>query len=250
MKTLKLVSAVFTFFFALTVTAQTAEEIVDTFIENIGGQDAWSKVENMKFIGIGRQQGVDYPFTAYYMKDGRYVIEIDLQGTPFIVEAFDGENAWSMNFQTQKAEAADSEASKNVKSEAKDEMMSPFLNYKDKGYKVELVGTETWDGTDTFKIKLTKQPEVVDGIEEENIDMFYFSVDDYVPLAMEDKVTSGPAKGAMMVTEFTDYQEKDGLYMPFTQIEKFDGNAILEIIIKTFEYNVEIDETVFKMPED
>ena len=81
--------------------AQTAEEIVTNYIENIGGQEAWGAIENMKITGVANQQGVDYPFVATYMKDGRYAIDVDLQGNSFIVEAFDGENSWAMNFQSQ-----------------------------------------------------------------------------------------------------------------------------------------------------
>ncbi|MEM9680714.1 MAG: outer membrane lipoprotein-sorting protein, partial [Bacteroidota bacterium] len=67
MKTsLKLIIALM-FCSAMSLTqAQTAEEIVDTYIENIGGQDSWSSVETMKVTGIGRQQGNDYPFVATY----------------------------------------------------------------------------------------------------------------------------------------------------------------------------------------
>ena len=32
------------------------------------------------------------------------------------------------------------------------------LNYKEKGFSVELMGTETVDGSDAFKVKLTKKP--------------------------------------------------------------------------------------------
>lgn len=230
--------------------AQTAEDIVTNYIENIGGQEAWNAVENMKVTGIGRQQGVDYPFVATYMKDGRYVIEVDLQGTPFIVEAFDGKSSWAMNFQTQKAEAADSETSLNTKNGAQDEIVSPFFNYSDKGYKVELLGKDTWEGSEVYKVKLIMTPVVVDGKEEENTEIFYFDTENFVPIASEEKVTSGPAKGAMAQTLYSEYQEVDGKYMAFTQINKFNGNVGLEMLVKSVEFNVEVDENIFKIPED
>lgn len=230
--------------------AQTADEIVDNFIENIGGDEAWSAVESMKVTGIGRQQGVDYPFVATYMKDGRYVINVDLQGTSFIVEAFDGENAWAMNFQTQKAEASDSETSANTKSSAKDNMVSPFHKYKDKGYSIELLGKDTWEGSEVFKVKLTKSPVLVDGKEEENTDMFYFDTENFVPIASESQIKSGQAKGATALSLYSDYQEVDGKYMAFNMINKFNGNVGLEMIVKSVEFNTEVDESIFNMPED
>ncbi|NRA91358.1 MAG: outer membrane lipoprotein-sorting protein [Psychroserpens sp.] len=243
----------FALLFSLVFTvanAQSAEEIVDNYIENIGGQDAWNAVENMQVTGIATQQGTDYPFVATYMKDGRYVINVDLQGTSYIVEAFDGENSWAMNFQTQKAEASDSETSKNVKNGAKDEIVSPFFNYKDKGYNIELLGQDTWEGSEVFKVKITRTPVLVDGKEEENSEIYFFDTENFVPIASEEKITSGPAKGAMAQSLYSDYQEVDGKFMAFTQVSKYNGNVGLQILMKEVSFNVEVDETIFQMPEE
>jgi len=236
--------------FTLVTHAQTAEEIVDNYIENIGGQSAWSKVKSMTVTGVGRQQGVDYPFVATYMEDGRYVINVDIQGTSFIVEAFDGENAWAMNFQTQKAEALDSESSINTKNESKDGIVSPLFNYKEKGYKIELVGKETWEGSEVFKLKLTKTPALVDGKEEENVEFFFFDTENFVPLASEAVILNGQGKGATGQTVYSDYQEVDGLYIAFSQIDKFNGQVGLEMLMKKVEFNTEVDDSIFKMPKD
>ncbi len=250
MKTLQVFCIAFLVCITTITNAQTADEIITTYIENIGGQEAWSKINSMQVTGVGKQQGVDYPFVATFMKDGRTVIDVDLQGTSFIVEAFDGENSWSMNFQTQKAEAADSESSANYKNEAKDNIPDAFFNYKQKGYKVELLATEEWEGTECFKIKLTKKPVLVDGKEEENVDIYYFDTENYVPIAVESIVTSGAAKGATATILLSDYQEVDGLYIAFSQINKFNGQIGLEMTYKKIEFNTEIDESIFKMPKD
>ncbi len=250
MKTLKLLSALFLFSIGAIINAQTAEEIVDNYIKNIGGTEAWSKIESMKITGVGRQQGVDYPFVATMMKDGRTLINVDLQGTSFIVEAFDGENFWSMNFQTQKAEAADSETSINYKNEARDQIPDAFHNYKEKGYKVELIGEDTWEGTEVFKIKLTKNPILVDGVEEENVSYYFFDTENFVPIASETVVKSGPAKGATAQTIISDYQEVEGVYIPFTIVEKFNGQVNLEMLYNTVEFNTKIDASIFTMPKE
>ena len=249
MKTLKLF-VMLTFCITTSTYAQTAEEIVDTYIENIGGNDAWSKINSMEVKGIGKQQGVDYPFVATYLKDGRGVINVDIQGNSFIFEAFDGETAWAMNFQTQKAEAWDSEESYNYKIDAKDNIPDAFMDYKEKGYAIELLGKESWEGTECFKIKLTKTPLMVDGKKEDNVEFYFFDIENSVPIAMESAVMSGPAKGATAVSLFSDYQEVDGLYMPFTRIDKFNGQVGLEMIFKSVSFNTEVDESIFKMPKE
>ena len=242
---IKFTIALFTLFSFATIHAQTADEIVTNYIENIGGAEAWEAVENMQVTGVGRQQGVDYPFVATYMKDGRYVIDVDLQGTSFIVEAFDGENSWAMNFQTQKAEASDSETSMNVKNGAQDEIVSPFHNYKEKGYTVELVGKDSWEGSEVFKVKLTKKPVLVDGKEEENSEIYYFDTENFVPIAAEETIKSGPAKGAIGQTLFSDYQEVDGIMFP--QMMKTTGAMPMpiEMKVESIKVNPEIDEAMF-----
>nr|WP_290941296.1 hypothetical protein [Haliscomenobacter sp.] len=71
-----------------------------------------------------------------------------------------------------KAEKSDAEATEMFKTSLGD-FPDPFLDYSAKGYKVELVGKETVEGTETFKVKLTKKPYTIEGKTEENVS-FYF----------------------------------------------------------------------------
>ncbi len=249
MKTLNLLSALSLFCLTLNAKAQTADEIVTTYIENIGGADAWKKVESIKITGIGKQGGTDYPFIATFMKDGRSNITVEFPGTPMVYEVFDGETAWAVNIQSQKPEAFDSEASLNYKNRAKDNM-EVFLNYKEKGYSEELLGKDAWEGTEVYKIKLAKTPIIVEGKEEENTEIYYFDTENSVPIASESLVKSGPAKGATSQTIMTDYQEVDGLILAHTIIEKFNGQTGLKMAYKTIEFNSVVDESIFKMPKE
>ncbi len=250
MKSIKLLVAAVIICLATPTQSQTAEEIIDTYLENIGGYANWEKVESMRVIGVGRQGGVDYPFVATMMKDGRSIVDVDMQGTSYIFEAFDGETGWSSNFQTMQAEAFDSERSNNFKAEAKDQIPDAFFNYKEKGYSVELLGNEQFEGSEAFKIKLTKKPVLVDGNEEENIDIYYFDTENFVPIAYESVILSGEAKGLTVQYSMTDYQEVDGRYVPFTNIQKVNGNVVLEMIYNKVEFNIDVDESIFVMPKE
>jgi len=250
MKTFKLICVLLITSLTLNIQAQTADDIVNTYVENIGGADAWNKVTSIKVTGLAKLGGVDYPFVAIMMSDGRTNITADIQGNPFVAEAFDGETAWEMNFQTQKPEAYTSEQSLNYKNEAKDQFIDPFIDYKSKGYTIELLGVDTWESTEVHKIKLIKKPVIVDGKEEENSYIYYFDVESSVPIAYETVVKSGQAKGATEQITMSDYQEVDGLFMPFTVIEKYNGQTSLEMFYKKVEFNTDIDETIFIMPEN
>ena len=105
------------------------------------------------------------------------------------------------------------------------------LNYKEKGYAAELMGTETLEGSEVFKLKLTKKPNIVDGKEVPNVTIYYFDSENFVPIMTHQEMTQGPAKGTIMEGKMSDYQEVDGLFMPFSMsqgIKDQPGQAVIE----------------------
>ena len=247
MKTFKIVLLACFILVGFNVNAQeeTAEQIIANYFEQTGGKDAWNKLEGIKMKGSVNAQGMKIPVEMVQMKDGKTMLKINFQGQEIKQGVFDGENLWSTNIMTQKAEASDKETTDNYrKNEAKD-FPDPFLNYKEKGYSVELLGKETKEGTECFKIKLTKQPIMVDGKEEENSVTYFFDVDTYVPIAREDEVKQGPMKGQVFTSTMSDYEEVEGLYFPFSMSQS--GQPIT---IESIELNPEIDDAEFKMPAD
>ena len=163
MKTIKLLALAIIFSFAATTQAQTAEEIVANYLENTGGIKAWNKLESLQMNAVVNQ-GFDIPVTIIQMKDGRQAIKINLQGQEITQLAFDGEVAWVTNFQTQKAEKMDAETIETFKTIAGKAFPSPFLNYKEKGHTIALLGEEIIDGTNTFKVEITMDPITIDGL--------------------------------------------------------------------------------------
>lgn len=248
MKILKLLFILVLMVVAVPTTAQTAEEIIANYIENTGGMDAWKSIESMKATGVAQQGGMSYPFVQTAMADGRMVVFVDLQGQQFIPQAFDGENMWSTNFQTMQAEASDAETSMNYKINEAKEFPDPFLNYSENGYKVELIGEETVEGTECYKIQLTKNPVKVDGAEEANVVTYYFDKETGVPLMSETTLTSGPAKGATVQTIYSEYLEAGGVFIAYEQSQKFNGQVGQTIKINDVVINGEVDESMFNMP--
>lgn len=225
------------------VKAQTAEEIIANYIENTGGKENWEKLKGIEMIGVMKMQGMEIPFEALNTKDGKQLVTIELQGSRMVWSAFDGETSWQRNQMTMDAEKSDSETTENMKKQAKD-FPDPFLNYKEKGYTVELVGKETIDGTETFKIKLTKDPIMVDGQSIPNITHYYFDTENFVPIISESQVNEGPMKGQTVKSSMSDYQEVEGVYFPFTVGSQFQTMNFKEIKV-----NPEVDETKFTFPE-
>ena len=230
--------------------AQTAEEIIDKFFENTGGRDNWAKVESIKMDAKLNQQGLEIPLIMIQMKDGRQATTIIFQGKEIKQGVYDGTNLWSHNFMNMKAEKSDAEATENFKANLGSDFPMPFFGYKQKGYKVEFLGKETIEGTETFKIKLTKNPIKVDGQPKDNVEYYFFDVENFVPLLAEAEINQGPAKGQIGQTKLSDYQEVGNLIIPFSMTQGIKGGNSQPITITNIEINPKIDESVFTFPTD
>ena len=230
------------------VNAQTADEVIMNYFEATGGYDAWGKLENIKMTAKVNQGGMEIPLEIVQMKDGRQYTKISLQGQTFYQGVFDGEIVWGTNFQSQKAEKSDDESIANQKLEAND-FPSDLYDYKSKGYTVELMGTETVEGTETHKLKITKEPKTVDGEKVDNVAFYFFDTECGALLMAEQEITSGPQKGAIAQSTMSDYDEVNGLYFPFSMTQGVKGGGSQPLIIDAIETKDEIDESVIALPE-
>lgn len=241
MKTIKLLLVALVVTAFTQVQAQSAEEIVDNYLEAIGGKENLAKIKSIKMIGKINAQGMEIPIESVNTSNGSAYIQIDFQGQKMKQLVSNGTKAWSMNMMAQKMEEMPSDMSKIMIQEFKD-FPNAFINYKDKGYKVELVGTETEEGTECFKVKLTKDNMMIDGEEVPNVSFYYFDTESYVPIVIETEVPTGPAKGQMVKTPLSDYQEVEGMYFPFTTAMQGMAMTYSEIVV-----NPVIDPTAFEV---
>ncbi|CAM3418249.1 outer membrane lipoprotein-sorting protein [Aequorivita lipolytica] len=242
MKIIKTLTIAFLLTAIAPVSAQTADEIINNYFENTGGKTAWENLKSVKMTATANAQGMEIPVEIFQTKDGKQLIKINFQGQEITQLAFDGEIMWSTNFMTMQPEKSDAESTANMMKQTKD-FPTPFLNYKDKGFTVELMGKETKEGTDTYKIKLTQSPVMVDGVEQPNVSYHYFDTETFVPIVTESEIAQGPMKGQMNVSTMSDYQEVDGLYFPFALSMAGQGIQLKEVVL-----NPEIDVAMFTFP--
>lgn len=228
--------------------AQTADEIINNYFENTGGLDQWKSIKAIKFEGNINIQGMEIPIEMIQTTDGLTMAKANFQGQNFYQNVYDGETLWSTNQMTMQAEKSDTESTENFKNDLND-FPDAFIDYKAKGYTVELIGTETIEGTETYKIKLVKEPIMVDGKEEQDISFHYFDKENFVPIVVEKEIKSGPAAGMVGQTTLSDYQEVDGLYFPYSIMEGVKGQpGGQQITITKVTINMEIDNAIFKFP--
>jgi len=230
-----------------TSRAQDVDEILKSYFENTGGMDAWGKLNGLKITAKVNQGGIEIPLEIVQMKDGRQYTKVTFQGQVLMQGVFDGTSLWNTNFATMKAEKADEESTANAKLDAND-FPDSFFDYQKKGYKVELAGKESFDGADTYKIKLTREQRTVDGAKVDDVLYYFFEVDSSVPIGQESEIKEGPAKGQVSQIKLSDYKEVGGLYFPYSMVQGVKGGQSQPIIIEKIEVNPTVADSDFAFP--
>lgn len=234
----KLLSITLMCLIAAMAHAQTADEILANYFETIGGVETWQKMNSMKMEGTSSMQGMEFPITVYSKRPNYEKVEISVQGMQ-IVQAFDGETSWAINPMMGSAEPAKASAEESAEA-AKRQFEDSFINYADKGHTVELLGTEEVEGTETFKIKLTKKS----GDEE----FYFFDSENYVPIMMRSFAASGPMKGQAVETYLSDYEEHGDVVIPMSLEQKVNGQTFMQGTMTSVEFNGEMDDAIFAFP--
>ncbi|HJN53450.1 MAG TPA: outer membrane lipoprotein-sorting protein [Flavobacteriaceae bacterium] len=248
MKMLSRLFVLVTLICSYTINAQTVDEIIDNYFENTGGVENWEKIEGIKMSAKVNQGGMEIPIEIVQLKSGKMMTTINFQGQSIKQGVFDGEVLWSSNFMTQKAEKSDEESTNMVKNEM-NQFPDPFLNYKEKGFTAELVGTETVDGAETFKIKLTTTPNIIEGKEVPSVAYYFFDNENFVPIQVHEEITVGPGKGMVSEIKMSDYQEAGDVYMPYSMTQGVKGQPGAPITMDKIEVNPTVDDSEFTFPE-
>ncbi len=229
----------FLFLAALAANAQTVDEILANYFDNIGGREAWEQLESTKMTSTMNMQQMEFPGTIFAARPNKQRVEVNLQGKQ-LIQAYDGETAWWINpfmgsEEPQKMPEAMAEEM------TRQEFEIDFINYQEKGYTVSLEGPKTVEGAETFEIKLEKE----DG----DVYYYYFDQEYFVPIMMKTTLKSGQAKGQESETFFSDYQEVDGMMFPFFIESKIGGQSFQKITIDSIELNFAYEDDFFAFPE-
>jgi outer membrane lipoprotein-sorting protein len=230
------------------VMAQSVDDILNKYFEAVGGKAKWEALKGLKYSAKINQDGMEIPLEIIQLKDGRQSTNINFQGKVIKQGVYDGSTLWSHNFMNMKAEKSDAEATENYKKNIGD-FPDAFLNYKSRGWKAELVGKESVDGAEAYKIKLTKNPIKVDGVETENVAYYFFDVESNVLVMQESEIKEGPAKGQIQQIKFSDYQEVEGLMFAFSMSQGVKGQGGQPIVISSVVVNPTVDDSEFKYPD-
>lgn len=224
---------------AVSATGQTVDELIERNLKARGGYEKLKAIQTVKTTGTLELSGlnVEMPFTMFNSRPNKVRMDTEFQGQKSI-QATDGEAAWMINpfAGAFEATAMDAETANAFKENA--DVDGPLVDYKKKGHKIELLGKEDVEGTEAYKLKLTR--------ENGNTDLIYLDAEYYLEIMTVSKRTLAGQEIEQTV-KLSDYKEVDGLMMPH-QFE-ISGMQAVTMTIDSVAFNSEIDPQMFAMPK-
>ena len=222
------------------VHAQTADEIVAKFIKTVGGMERIQAVKSLRRTGRFNGGGGFEAGLVEENKRPNFVRqEFNIQGMTGVT-AYDGKTGWKIEPWGGKkdVEPLGEEEMKGIVEDS--DFDSPLVNYKDKGVKVEYVGTDEVEGTDAYKLKVT--------LASGDVRFYYMDTDYFVPIKID---TKRMVRGAEREYEtiLGDYKEVNGWYLPFSVESGVKGNPNRsKITYDKIEANVALEDQRFAKP--
>ena len=226
-------------------SAQTADEIIEKSIVASGGREALAKVTSRATAGTmtvstpGGEIAGTIEVLNQAPNKSQTVITLDLSamgaGKMTIDQRFDGTSGYSSNSMQGETPVTSSQLDtwRNAI------FPSPFLDYKERGTKIELTGKEKIGDADVYALLLTpaKGP----------ASRLWIDTATYQPVKAVLTVETaevGPVEQTMVMSDF---REVDGVKLPFKMV----GSSTIQtftLVVTKVEHNVTVDPARFAKP--
>jgi len=223
-----------------TAAAQTADEVVAKYVQNIGGKTKLAAIQSVrstgKFMGGG---GFEAIVVNENKRPNMVRHELTLQGFTRI-QAYDGKVGWRLNpFGGKKDPEVLGDEQTKILAEDTD-IDGPLVDYASKGNKVEYIGREEYEGSDVFKLKVT----LPDG----TVKHYFLDTEFYIPIKIE---TKQMVRGTEIEFETVlgDYKKVNDVYFPFSVESGGKGSQQRSTVTyEKYEINVPIADSQFTFP--
>jgi outer membrane lipoprotein-sorting protein len=221
--------------------AQTLDEIIAMNIKAKGGLEKIRATSTVRMTGhVSAAPDPSAPSkvattTMLAKRPNMMRREQTIDGEKF-VSAFDGTTLWVQR-DAQAPEEAPGPQAAYARQDA--EFDSVFVDYKDKGHSITLVGRETRDDADVLHLRVTKRG----GPPQD------YYLDAATGLEKTISMTIAPGgKTTKVETQLGDYREVDGRMVPFSIRQLVNGTVTASTTLDSVEFNAPAEDSLFKMP--
>jgi len=223
------------------VQAQTLDDIIAANLRSKGGIDKIKATQTVRMSGsvVARDMsGHDISGTMTMVAKRPNLMRRDAEvGGRKVVNAFDGSSLWMM-MDTMAPQQLPNTQAAYASQDA--EFDSVFVDYKQKGHAIELVGKETLNGAPVYHLKVTKKG----GPPQD----YYLDAETGLEKKISVAGRSPDGSQTVNVTEFSDYRSVDGSLVPFAMKQRQNGTVVATTTLDKVEFNVTVDDAYFKMP--
>lgn len=209
----------------------TADDVIDKYVEAVGGKENLMKVEDVTIKMTGKVQNFDINITSYKKVPNKSFTDVDA-GVMKQEVKFDGEKGKQSGMGQEMMMEGDMLEMMKIQSE-----MNLFLKYDELGITPELTGVKDVNGSDAYEVTLT----LPNGKNMIN----YYDVDS--GLKVRDVSTTETPQGSFTQTiDFSDYKEVDGVMYPFKLVQQM-GMGPMELEVTSVEVNTGLDDSLFEV---
>jgi hypothetical protein len=227
---------------ATPVFAYTADELAAKNVAAKGGAEQLAAIHSLRLSGKLLVNGdtLQLRLVTLVARPGEIRQEAELQGLT-VVQAYDGRQGWKINpFQGRKdPEKMSADDAKSLGEDAAD-FTGALVDYKAKGYTLDYLGTEDVDGTEAYKLRVTRP--------NGDSSFVYLDPDYFLEIRTIDRrIEHGVPKET--VTDYGDYEKVAGVYLPFEQVSAPKGSTDRQKVeYDKAEVNTNPDPALFRLP--
>lgn len=206
------------------------DELIGKNIDARGGYEKLKAVKSLKITAKYVQGSRETPLILTIKRPNFIYAEVLYPTSPMIC-GYDGKTAWWFN-RAQLSEPQILPAEEALIFTRYADFGDLFVDYEQKGQKIESIGIEDMDGQKVHKLKITSQNSIIRYV--------YLDVGNYLKVK-ESYRSKKDNKFGLEVT-FKDFRVVDGVMFPF--YHDITGE---QTIIERIEMNVDIDDSIFEM---
>jgi outer membrane lipoprotein-sorting protein len=222
----------------------TAAQIVEKNVKARGGLEAWRSVSSMTMSGelnAGGQKNTMLPFVMSMKRPYKSRLEIRFQDQPAL-QVYDGTQGWKVRPFLGRDEVEPFSLAETKAAKGWQELDGPLINYMAKGTKVELQGTETVEGKNTYKLKLTMK-----NGEQRNL---WVDATSFLEVKIDGDPRKMDGKLRNVAVYYRDFKKVNGLTVPYLTETVVDGiSQTHKMNIQTVTLNPPLDDTIFAKPK-
>lgn len=224
-------------FSAVSLQAQTADDIINKHLAAIGGKEKLNGILSVHMENTMEVMGNEAPSSTVILNGKGYRSESEFNGQKMIQVVTD-KGGWMVN-PMMGSDEPQAMAEEQAKAGQEQMYAVPFLNYAARGGKAELLGQEKIGAVNAYKVKLTST---------DNVATTYFFDPATYYLIQAVRAAEMMGQRIDITTTYSNYKKTDyGWVVPQSMEINMGGQFSLSSKVNKVEVNRPVDVSLFEM---